>query len=1007
MIRILKASAGSGKTFRLAKNYLELLLSSQDRYAYRHILAVTFTNKATAEMKGRILKELHILATDPSKSNYISDFERLFGDREKIRTKAENMLTDILHDYSAFAVSTIDRFFQQALKAFAREIGQLGSYQVELDKDSLVRESVDRMLDAMTEDDKALLKWLTDSMSEQLEQGRRLRLEDDLYSTAIALKSDRHREVAEAAGLDESKVYSKENLDNVRNSCRAFISSFEDEVRSRARACLDVLSSAGVPPAESFRKFMLKLEEWADFEKGSSVVAPTDAWKSYARDNGKWFAAAKARQYLPLVAGRLDGPLEAFCDLFDKPFRTYRTARLLLGQLYSLGIAGELYREFDALLKEKNVLSLDDSNNTLRRIIAGSDAPFIYEKLGVRYEHFLLDEFQDTSVIQWENFAPLLSESDSSGRGNLVVGDIKQSIYRWRGSDWKLLAREIKRRFPLADDSMPMDQNWRSLRNIVEFNNKFFEWAASTLDAQIGNKIISDIYSDVSQKVMVRDKAPGLVEVAFCEDQKERIAALVGEAVGRGVRLSDIVVLVRNNAEGSLVASLLVGEGFPVVSDDSLHVKSSVTVRRLVSLLSLVDNPSDTAGGYLAKELGIEIPTGYISISGLCESLLSCLSAIYDLDGELLYIQSFLDEVQDWTSLYGNNLSGFLDWWEDQDTKISSPETSSAVRIMTIHKAKGLEFPYMIFPFAEKVGLFRPGFQWTCPDLSGTPLEGKAEGAYLVNLSGNSTTDTLFYEDYRNEMLLQYIDNINAFYVALTRAGKEMHIVAALPDEKLRNSSENEPVKYINLSQMLYNWLRWRGPGVGFVRDGEVFSWGVPYDFASMEPDVSEAVDLPSHFCSIPLGDRLALRYDSYDYFNSEGPSERLKGILLHDILSRTVLPSDLRDAVDATVASGDIDAATGEEYYAFLKERIEEKLPLGWFPSDRSKVLNERDIVSPDGSLHRPDRVILDSGRVIIIDFKTGEHRAAYQRQIDSYAALWREMGYTDVQTHLWYLFD
>ena len=208
MIKILRASAGSGKTYSLAKTYIRLLLSDSDPVAYRHILAVTFTNKATDEMKSRILKELHLLATDPEKSSYISDFvPSLLPTAEELKKKAGDLLLRILHDYSAFSVSTIDRFFQQTLKAFSREIGQFASYQVELNQKSLVAETVDRILDSLTEDDKGMLNWLSDSMMEQLEKGERPKLEKSLNDVANRLKSDEHRAVIEENGIDEEKAY--------------------------------------------------------------------------------------------------------------------------------------------------------------------------------------------------------------------------------------------------------------------------------------------------------------------------------------------------------------------------------------------------------------------------------------------------------------------------------------------------------------------------------------------------------------------------------------------------------------------------------------------------------------------------------------------------------------------------------------------------------------------------------------------------------------------------------
>ncbi|MGN1233779.1 MAG: UvrD-helicase domain-containing protein, partial [Candidatus Cryptobacteroides sp.] len=438
MLKILKASAGSGKTFTLAGEYIRLLFAGEtggcdakagaagcDPYSYRHILAVTFTNKATDEMKSRILKELHILATEPEKSSYIAEIMEMRKDLipVDIARMARRFLCNILNDYGAFSVSTIDSFFQRTLKAFSREIGQFSSYQVELDKASLVKESVDRILDALTEKDKNLLKWLSDSVMEQLNADGRFSIEDQLYEMANALHDEGHRTLAESLNLDDRKIYSRENLGKLRVGCRNVIDGFAGKVSAAATSVLDALDKAKVKPEDFNRKFLAKIRDYTDLSGRTVIGAPTEAFLRSSADPEKWFAKSKAGLRAS-VEGILEEPLGRFCDLFNNEYKTYKTALTLLGQIYSLGLAGELEDSFNELVKEKNVLSIDDSNTILRGIIDGSDAPFIYEKIGVRYDHFLLDEFQDTSGIQWENFRPLLAESLAGGNANLIVGDV-------------------------------------------------------------------------------------------------------------------------------------------------------------------------------------------------------------------------------------------------------------------------------------------------------------------------------------------------------------------------------------------------------------------------------------------------------------------------------------------------------------------------------------------------------------------------------------------------------
>lgn len=991
MIKILKASAGSGKTFRLAKKYIEILLRSSERDAYRHILAVTFTNKATEEMKSRILGELYILAKTPEESNYLKDFTREFGTPQQISDRAGRILLSILHDYSAFSISTIDKFFQTALKAFARELGQFSSYQVELDRESLVQESVDRMLDSVTEDDKAVIGWLSDSVKENLEDGGFYNLDNKLYEIAKAIHSDGHRIMVEQGNVDEDKTGSKKFLLGVRNVCRETRDSFLKDCVALARQATGILESAGVPAKESSNGFFDKLY---DYQVPETIDMPTGPWMEKALDSEKWFAKAKAKEWLPRLAGKgLDKVLEDLCTLFRTRYPVFKTSTLILGQIYGLGMAGEIRKAFDALVKEKNVMCLDDSNTILRGIIGGSDAPFIYEKLGVRFEDFLLDEFQDTSTVQWENFAPLLAESDAAGGDNLIVGDVKQSIYRWRGSEWSLLDSGVKGRFPRADDSESLRSNRRSLDTIVSFNNGFFEYAAGLLDGMAGTGKISKIYSDVSQEVVSGNPGDGFVDVSFVlkDEQPRKVLEVVRDVYASGARYGDIAVLVRTNKQGSALASFLLSEGIPVLSDDSLNVKSSPAVRRLVSLLALVDNPSDKVGGFMAENIGITIPGSYSSLVGLAEDLLrEMVSKGFSLDGEVLYIQSFMDELQDWTAVNGNHLGGFLSDWKTMDSKISSPAGDEAVRVITIHKAKGLQYPCVIVPFVEDMTLSGIAEKWVLPDFKGTPLEPAGDAGYYVTLSGTSE-ETLFRDDYRKERLLQYVDNINTLYVALTRAEKELYVVSGIPAQPRGG--------FKNFAQMLKRYPEEKG--IFHTDDG--FTLGRRYDYSGLERKKAEAQDLPASYKSYPAEDRLRLKYDSFDYFGEEGPSRRLKGILLHDILSSVYVPSDLERAVNSAVQAGDIVPEEAEAYTTFLRERISSRPE--WFPPERAGIFNEQDIIDASGGLNRPDRVVTRGTSAVIIDYKFGDPHPSYRRQLARYVSLYRSLGFTSVSAYLWYV--
>lgn len=1051
MLEIMKASAGSGKTYRLARKYISLLLQSKDRYAYRHILAVTFTNKATDEMKGRILKELHVLATTPQESDYHDHFvPAYFPSDSDLQKKAETVLSDMLHDYSAFAVSTIDRFFQQTLKAFSREIGQFASYQVELDKDSLVAESVDRILDSLTEEDSGLLSWLTDNVLEQIEQGGRYSMDANLLEMAKRLKSAQRQEVMEKSGVGADKEYPKEKLLEIREICRRIVSDFRAAVKDSARVALDIIEQAGVNPAESNRGFMKKLYQYSELEDGDAIEALPETFTSKALDHEQWFAKTKAAKLKPLVYPFLEAPLEDFCALFDKEFKVYNTAQILDGQLYGLGVAGELDKAFKELMKEKNVLCIDDSNTILRDIIDGSDAPFVYEKLGVRYEHFLLDEFQDTAGVQWSNFSPLLHESESKGGESLIVGDVKQSIYRWRGSDWKLLNDIVPDEFEGHKEEV-LDTNYRSLANVVNFNNLFFKSAAAILDRMNGfekDGPMSVIYSDVRQMTGKKSSAKGSVSLTFCpkEDELKKVLEAVHEAQANGASLSEIAVLVRSNAIGEDVSMYLIDNDIPVITDDSLRVKSSITVRRLVSLMSFADNPQDTVNGYLAESLDIALPRECGSLVDMAEALFRELKT-KDADGlwkgEALHIQSFMDHVQEYVSMNGNSLRGFLKYWDGENPSICSPSSGESVRVMTIHKSKGLDFPYVIIPFAENINLYKAGSYWCVPELEGTPLDGVADGVYDVTLS-KASEDTLFAEDYRKENFLQQVDNINTIYVAMTRAALGMHIIAKTPSAKCLKAVEaGDTTQFADFSQMLY-WFASASCGGDVpgneellppftvartaAEDGaERFDAGDMVCFGEHRKhgnetatfDISAHDELPSIALNPQPGDsdedvrergRLKFTADALDFFSKDGEtgvsaSNRIKGVVLHDILAHVNVPEDLEGAVRQAVQAGELTGSEADEAYGLLSERIAAAADRGWFPSDADRILNEASLIDTDGQICRPDRVVIADGKVIIIDYKFGEHHRIYERQLKKYAGIWSRLGYEDVTSYLWYV--
>ena len=1035
MIKILKASAGSGKTWNLARQYIRLLLEKRDAFSYRHILAVTFTNKATDEMKDRILVELHKLAKNPCKSDYYADFvPSVFPDAESLSEAAGSLLCNILHDYSAFSISTIDRFFQQTLKSFAREIGQFSSYSIELDKGSLVKESVDRLLDSLTDakEHSRSLEWMTRKTMSQLEQGEGYKLDYTLKKIADRFNSEEFRVAVEESGIDERSLYSDDRLQMLEGACEKIMADYVAGVTAAAEYVFRCFDDAGINPEDTSRHFMSSnLKKYLALEAGSPVPAPTESFRRNAMDVSCWFA--KAKKYLEShVTSELEDAVASFFGHFEVEYKVYNTAIMLRNQVYGFAVANDLYEGFKAILKEKNVLTIDQTNKILRNIIDGSDTPFIYEKLGVRYDHFLLDEFQDTSLVQWDNFRPLLENSVAGGNANLIVGDVKQSIYRWRQSDWDLLENQVAASFPDSTDVSSLDTNYRSCAEVVEFNNGYFAAAAEYLDRRFGmGETVGSIYSDVEQKV--NRKGHGMVDVRFCSDEEyyENILAAVRGAVDKGYRLGDITVLVRLNKEGGNIAQFLIENGVPVVSDDSLRISSSLTVRRLVSLLAGIDNPEDSMAHHLADSLGVVVPSQWHSLVDLCEEVLRRLADAdkASFDAETLYIQSFMDLLLDYVATEGNSLRGFLKRWAEDKSNISSPKSHDAVRIMTVHKSKGLDFPYVIFPSLDSVEFYSFTDRWSQPDVEGTGLENVADGVYDVCLSGKSV-DTLFESRYKEEQLMQYVDNINILYVAYTRASHAMTIISRMPSgvELIDEGYLGDPELFTGFAQWTFAYLASQGDKLGFRREADEEKGCVT--FVKGELPVIEHKDermadvMATSFCSWPLNPsadmdsetdvcergRLKFSADALDFFSQDGEtgveaSNRIKGVVLHDILARVTVPADLDKSVRKAVLNGELTESQGQEAYALLSMRISEAAERGWFPTKDAVVYNESELIDTDGNIRRPDRVVISGEDVIVIDYKFGEPDPRYRSQVRRYVDIWRRMGYVRVSGMLWYV--
>jgi len=623
-LKVYKASAGSGKTFRLAIEYMKLALNNESNY--RHILAVTFTNKATAEMKSRIIGELYHLAKGKH-SVYMDVLTQELGWHPmQVERQAQLVLKRILHDYSRFSISTIDSFFQRVIKAFNRELGINAAYNVELDEKSILEEATDRMIQSVEEDPK-LLEWLDAFASDKIREGKGWNLKKDILRLGNEIYNETFKSL-------NDNLYEKLNdrafLKDYRGKLSKIIVLYETRIKTLGQEGLNILAMEGLStddfkgkgsgPAASF----LKMKDFK-FEPSNTVLrAATDALG--------WVTATVKEpiksQLLAVAETKLMPKLQEAVRLIETEKRKYITAKLIVNQLYTLGILVDLRKSVKELCREKGIVLISDSGHLLKDVIADSETPFVYEKTGSVYSHFMIDEFQDTSGLQWNNFRPLISNSLSEGNLGMVVGDVKQAIYRWRSSDWRLLAGKLGESFPVFGlQNEVLSSNWRSHGNVIRFNNTIFRLVPELLQQHIEGELaeaeitenpvgitIPEVYADSVQEVSNKDVADlGQVRVRFLESKKEladenekmilsELIESIKSLQDKGVKAIEMAILVRQKKEARLIADLFLEQkslpenqqyNFDILSGESLYINNSEVISLIISILAGFLNPDD------------------------------------------------------------------------------------------------------------------------------------------------------------------------------------------------------------------------------------------------------------------------------------------------------------------------------------------------------------------------------------------------------------------------------
>lgn len=1012
MLYIYKASAGAGKTHKLTGEYIRLLFSKP--YAFRNILAVTFTNKATDEMKQRILQELHLLAQPGVKSDYLEQIMEFTGrDEVWVRGESRNMLISILHDYTSFRVSTIDKFFQLVMRAFARELGRMATYNVELDKDAVLAMAVDRMFaDLDDPGNRRLLEWLIEYSLDAVDKGSSwnikgeiLKLGNQLFSESFKLAGEKCGKGVDGISVDEVWEF-KKRLSGVADSFVERAAALGKEGMACIAACgveLSDFSGKGRTPMNYIRTLSLAA-------KGELLSPPAEGFIALQDNKDKWYTGKKCPSGIEAVYGELNGIIGKIIELFNDSYGEYATAVALLENVNVMGIINDIHTRVMEYCREKNIILLSESTELLGRIIDGSDTPFIYEKIGARLDNFMLDEFQDTSLLQWRNFYPLLLNSLSQGYDNLIVGDEKQSIYRWRGSDWNILNEQVYSQFrsdEIRDGNLGC--NFRSGANIVEFNNSFFGYCAKEAarlygeDGTLIEKIYKGLVQDVQQK---KRETPGCVKVDFLPaedgDFKENVLVMLPQRVEqlleRGYSLRDIAILVRKGKEGNEVAQSLVAAGYDIISSDSLYVSSCGSVQKVVNVLRQMDSPESDSLRVMRNFCTIP-QAGEMekhSLYQLCENIIR-ETLTQDEKGDVAYLQAFLDLVLDFTSNRGTSISQFIKWWDESGVNctISAPEDMDAIRIITIHKSKGLGFEVVIVPFLMERLDHHPS---TAPDLwctySGYPVPVKY---------GKGLLATAFADEYRKEKLYAYIDSLNTVYVAFTRPKQELHIFAPRP--KLVKGGYAAPS---SVSDILFGYYLNLKESKGWE---EGISCGVSGNVK--EPSAAAGKFQLGGVFGNPV-DSSRTRTVAQSGTIGEGESIREHGIAMHYVFSLVDYKENIPAAVRRACVEG-ASSCTEEELLEMVYAKVESVEEYGWFSKDY-RVLNECSILTPTGEQRRPDRVLVKDGEAIVIDYKFGAYSASepdvydsqlagYKKQVSRYKELLTSMGYSNVKGYLWYL--
>ncbi len=997
-----KASAGSGKTYTLAKEYLKIVILNP--YDYNKILAVTFTKKATAEMKTRIIEYLSLLEKKDIKILSLRNavIEEIKQDKnidvtEHFDKNVRVALQLILHDYSNFNISTIDSFFQSIIRSFAKELDLPIGMEVELDTDAVLQQAVQSMLKEYKTDKDAFSKWLEEYVFDLIEEDKSWKIEKNIAKLGKQLLNEDYQLLATTS----KQHFDIETYKNALTELKQIIFNYRKRLDDSTKTVEQKISQGnvelglffqGTKSVQSFINNAKRYEPEANSYVQKMLNGESLFSKATAKDETLAYQLEQAwKDYI-------ESYIQNILQLKEQYQKQYNSAEIVLKNIYSLALLEFINAKIKEYKSDKNLILISDTNQIVSLIAQHEEVPFIFEKSASFLKYILVDEFQDTSSLQWKGMLPLLLEILQNINGLvLIVGDPKQSIYRWRGGKMELIIDGI------ADDlsyhwkdrkNISLKENYRSAREIVEFNNAFFSTVKNNI--QLENSLFKNVLSDVEQKIINKDKT-GFVQCKWLEKkddddvQMEEILKII-QSLKPTKKYDDIAILTRNNIHGAVVANYLQENKIPVVSAESLLLQNKISVKLLIAAIEYVLNAQEdfyrvklnylyarflqkeNAEEYLSKQnretyffekqvslldrKNVE-KLSSVAVNELVFLLMNALSLDIQTDN---YLLRFQDVIFKYVQSFSTSTNEFLEYWNEQKHKLSiiPPEGMNAVKIYTIHKSKGLQFPVVIVPYAN----------WSMKPKSDSTIWIKSEEPPFNQLNvfpaemTKKMENSLFEKDYQKEIELNYIDNINLLYVAFTRAEEQLYILSAA--EKTPKD-ETFPQNVSRLLTAIIPKLNLKDS----VSDINEFSFGNATTIASNEDEAMAVVILkPTLFHNFKTKIPLATK--------KEYNEAQIKGNVLHNVLSKINHPSQLQKAIATTV----IDEI--ELYTNASQKVIDFFIKKEWFGENWQQI-NERSLYYKNEIL-RADRILLCDNECIIIDYKTGAKENTHEQQLKIY---------------------